>query len=505
MTEEQKMQVDILVLGGGVAGCGAAITAARRGWNVLLVESTTSLGGLATNGLVTGIAGMNEGLCEEWLERLKQTGDMIDRPHLPVIDPDKGKIALEHMLLEAGGKLLYGGYAIDTEVEDGYIRAVICHTKSGRLRIAARMFVDATGDADIAAFSGVPCEVGSREFGGLNASTTLAFRMANVDLETYYEACRKWSEGFGCEIPDHISLVAELEEKAVAAGDLPQLIFPTALIYPVPNTPLSDADITVMSAHSFYARNTDAFDLTRQIVEQHDQITLLEKFFRKYMPGFARSRVTGLASLHGIRDSRRIVGEYVLKDTDVACAKKFDDAILKFPEAFDTHHPTTAKYGFISHIHVDEPMEPAVCRPACCDVEMHPDARSKPYEARVNPMEYCEIPYRCMVPLKIDNLLVAGRCMSAEFNALAAVRVIAPAMNSGYAAGIAADLCLKTNTTPRKLDGRLVRQAMIDEGVRLDHAPDKHWEQVHQLKGEFVVLPSDMVGIRTKEGIKTHI
>ena len=505
MMNERDIWVDILVLGGGVAGCGAAITAARRGWNTLLVESTTSLGGLATNGFVTGIAGMNEGLCQEWLERLKQTGDAIDRPHLPVIDPDKGKIELEHMLLEAGGKLLYGGCAIDTDVRDGKIQAVICHTKSGRLRIAAKMFVDATGDADIAAYSGVPCEIGSEEFGGLNASTTLAFRMANVDLETYYEACRKWSDRFGREIPDKISLVADLEEKAVQAGDLPNLIFPTALIYPIPNTPLSDADITVMSAHSFNARNTDAFDLTRQIVEQHDQIALLERFFKKYMPGFARSRVTAIANLHGIRDSRRIVGEYVLKDTDVAFAKKFDDAILKFPEAFDTHHPTTAKYGFISHIHVDEPCKPAVCRPSCCEETMHPDARSRPYEARVNPMEYCEIPYRCMVPLKIDNLFVVGRCMSAEFHALSAVRVIAPAMNSGYAAGIAADLCLKSCTIPRELDGRLVRQEMINEGMRLDLVPDKHWTQVQKLKGEFVVLPSDMVGIRTEHGIKTHI
>lgn len=95
--------------------------------------------------------------------------------------------------------------------------------------------------------------------------------------------------------------------------------------------------------------------------------------------------------------------------------------------------------------------------------------------------------------------------MSAEFHALAAVRVIAPAMNAGYAAGIAADLCLKEDTIPRRLDGRRVRQAMIDEGVPLDQSPDKHWAQVRQYEGEFVVLASDLVGIQTKDGVKTHI
>lgn len=505
MVKEKEIQIDVLIAGGGVAGCGAAIAAARHGQKTLLIESANSLGGLATNGYVTGIAGMNEGICQEWLNRLQVMDASIDRPHLPEIDPDKGKIELEHMLLEAGVEILYGAYAIDAETVDDRITSVICHTKSGRLIIRAKIIIDSTGDADIAAFSGVPCEVGSEEFDGLNASTTLAFRMANVDLGTYRKACREWSEQFGNRIPDHISLVAEKEKEAVKVGDLPYFIFPTALIYQVPGTPLDDADITVMSCHSFNARNLDTFDLTRQIIEQHDQILLLEKFFRKYLPGFSKCRLTSIANLHGIRDSRRIVGEYVLKDTDVVSGQKFRDGIMKFPEAFDTHHPTKAEYGFLSHIHVDEPIKNAVCRPVCCSEDSHPDSRCKPYEARVNPYEYCEIPYRCLVPLKINNLLVAGRCMSAEFHALAAVRVIAPAMNSGYAAGVAASICLREGISPREVDGTCLRQIMIEEKMFSDSDPDKHWSSVRELNGEFVVLPSDMVGIRTDAGIKTHI
>ena len=136
---------------------------------------------------------------------------------------------------------------------------------------------------------------------------------------------------------------------------------------------------------------------------------------------------------------------------------------------------------------------------------MHPFVKPGGFEARVNPREYCEIPYRSLVPLKIDNLLVAGRCVSAEFHALAAVRVIATGMSTGEAAGTAAALSLQKGVTPRALDGRLVRQTLIDKGVPLDKAPDGHWANVRELHGEFVVIPGDFVAFKTPEGIKTHM
>ena len=304
-----------------------------------------------------------------------------------------------------------------------------------------------------------------------------------------------------------MSLLTELEEQAVKNGDLPHFIFPTALIYQVPGTKAENADICVMTTHSFNNHNTDAEDLTRQVIQQHGDIEAMEKFFRKYVTGFEKCRITGLASLHGVRDSRRIVGEYMLKDEDVVYAKKFEDGIAKFPEFFDTHHPTSARIGFLRHIHVNEPKAPAVTRPAQCTEEMHPFGRpAGAYEARVNPLDYCEIPYRSLVPLKIDNLLVAGRCASAEFNAIAAVRVIATSMSMGQAAATAASLCLKNGIIPRKLDGKLVRQSMITQGVPLDKEPGGHWAEVKkELQGEFVVIPGDFVGVKTKDGIKTHM
>lgn len=505
---KNRYNVDVLVAGGGVAGVSAALSAARSGLRTLILENQISLGGLATNGYVTGVAGMVEGNCKEWLDRLDAEGYLVNRPHLPAIDPDKGKFMLESMLLEAGARILYGVNVVDASVENNYIKEVTCFSKSGKITMSAKMYIDATGDADLAAFAGVPYEVGSPEFAGLNMSTTLAFRMANVNTVKYGEASKAWlaKNMTSPKVGGTMSLLSELEEKAIQNGDLPFFIFPTALMYPVPQTSMDDADVCVMTTHSFYVHNLDVEDLTRQIIEQHQQIIWMEKFFRKYVPGFEKCRVTSVANLHGIRDSRRIVGEYVLKDSDVACAKKFEDGIAKFPEFFDTHHPTSSRLGFIRHVHLKQPQAPAVCRPAQCPDEMHPFVKPGGYEARVNPLEYCEIPYRSLVPLNIENLLVVGRCVSAEFNAIAAVRVIAPSMSTGQAAAVATSLCLKNNITPRMLDGKLVRKTLIDQGVPLDQEPGGHWADVKKkLKGEYVIMPGDFAGVKTPDGIKTHM
>ncbi len=499
-----KYDVDVLVAGGGVAGVSAGITAARMGLRTLLLESQISLGGLATSGYVNGVAGMIDGNCKEWLDRLDAEGYLFNRPHLPTFEPEKAKLLLEQMLLEAGAKILYGIYVIDAVVENNNIKEIICHSKSGKIPITARIFIDTTGDADVATYAGVPYEVGSPEFAGLNMSTSMPFRMANVNLAKYNEAVAAWTakETAGNKIPTKTSIITELEEKAVQNGDLPFCIFPTALIYKIPGTPDEAADVTVNTTHSFHTRNVDVEDLTRQIIEQHQQIVWIEKFLRKYLPGFENSRITGLPSLHGVRDSRRVVGEYILKDEDVACGNKFEDGIARFPEFFDTHHPTSRRLGFIRHTHLKEPKGSAVCRPAQCSDEMHPFVKPGGYEARHDPRDFCEIPYRSLVPLKIDNLLVAGRCVSAEFNAVAAVRVIAPSMSTGQAAAIAAALCLKDNILPRRLDGKMVKKIMIDQGVPLDREPQGHWAELRKLKGELVVTAGDMVGILTPDGIK---
>jgi hypothetical protein len=482
----RRFDAEVLVVGGGMAGVAAAIASARNGANTLLIEGQTSLGGLATNGLVTGIVDADGGICKEFLDRMDGIGALYPPAQ---IDPEKAKYVLEQMVLEAGVRILYGIYAIDVTLQDNLIKEVICWCKSGKVPIEANVVVDTSGDADVAAYAGVPCEVGSIEYAGLNESTTLCFKLSGVNMRKYNEAVREARER-------GLMLIADLQEKAVQNGDLPYFVFPGCLIYNVPGTPEEDREVTVTMAHSFYCRCTDVEDLTRQILEQRQQIIYLEKFFRKYVPGFENCRISGFASMLGVRDSRRIRGEYVLTSEDVVCARKFEDGIARFGSFLNTHHPTSRKLGFKRHIHLKEPKEPAVCRPAQCTAEMHPIGKLGGYEARVRPGEYCEIPYRSLVPLKIDNLLVAGRCISADFDAIA-VRIIGPCMSMGQAAGIAAALCVKNGTIPRKLDGKIVRKKMIEQGVPLDKAPDPRYFRwmavVSELKSkgeiDYIVTP----------------
>lgn len=502
-----QYDVDVLVCGGGPSGFAAGVAAARAGLRTLLIENMNSLGGLMTNGYVTGVAGMIEGICKELLGRLKKKGYLVDTPHCPAVDPEMCKYEMETMLLQAGCRILYGTRAVDVVKEDDIIKSVVCYSISGRCEIKATLVIDATGDAAVAVAAGVPYEVGNAEYMGLNLAHTMGVRMANVNMVEYREANMKWVEenkGY----PQNMCLAGECMDKAVAGGDLPYPLFPGGLIYQIPGMPDEAADVTFCVGHSFYNHNTEVEDLSRQIVEQHQQSLWLEKAFRKYVPGFENCRIAGIGSLPGIRDSRRIVGEYVLKDLDIAAATKFEDSFAKNPEVYDTHHPTSGYWGFRHHVHSREPVPGAINYAEPCDCAMHPfcPPEEGSYSVYAHPAQYCEIPYRCTVPLKVDNLFVVGRCMSTQFHAMAGVRIISIAMSSGQAAGVAAALCLEKKVSPRELDGRLVHEKMIELGVPLDKAPDGYWAFLAESakddddKNEYVRLRGDMMGVRLPDG-----
>ncbi|MEM2561554.1 MAG: FAD-dependent oxidoreductase [Candidatus Bathyarchaeia archaeon] len=186
---------------------------------------------------------------------------------------------------------------------------------------------------------------------------------------------------------------------------------------PISGFPEEDCDVTIDMAHSYYCRYTDAEDLTRQIVEQRQQIIYLEKFFQKYVPGFENAKLTNIANLLKLRETRRIIGEYILTAEDVVLERRFEDGIARKLNLIDTHHPTNPRIGIIHHIHLKDPKEPAICRPAQCTADTHPVYKPGGYEARARPGGWFEIPYRCLVPLKIDNLLVVGRGISTDFDA----------------------------------------------------------------------------------------
>ena len=299
-----------------------------------------------------------------------------------------------------------------------------------------------------------------------------------------------------------MQLVVAKEHEAIANGDLPWLLVPGLLVYPVPGGDPECCDVTLDATQTYYCRNDDVEDLTRQIVDQHRQVQWFAAFLKKYVPGFENSAISAVANMNGVRDSRRIVGEYIFTDADMAGGAKFDDCIARNPEFFDAHHPTCGDYVAVRHIHLRQPVGSAVCRPSQDDgnYRMHPFVTPGGYEARTNPRDWAEIPYRSLVATKVGNLLAAGRNVSAEFHALGTIRVIACCMVMGQAAGTAAAMCAKEGVAPRDLDGVRVRQALMEQGVPLDKAPGGNWEKLRNMPGTIEVAERRLCRDRQRTG-----
>ncbi len=505
----KTLYCDVAVVGGGVGGCAAAIEAARKGMHTMLFEKGVSLGGLATNGYVPQVAGGIEGICLEFTKRLDSIGQMRrrykDYYRNPVFEPEYGKLVLEQMLFEAGARVIYDSTLIYTDVVDNKITRAIFFTKGGYMAVKAKIFIDGTGDADLAALAGVPFEVGGQEFAGLNIATTLGSRWANVDLEKFNAAEKAYKEEQAAKgIKDGDNFIISLERQAIAKGELTRLVGNKAGFFKlhIPNTPENDADIVTFAFHSYYCHTTDAEDISRQVLEQHQLMLQFHQFLRKYVPGYERVRLVGMGSLPGTRESRRIFGEYMLKASDVACGVKFEDGIARFPEMFDTHHPTSEEWFFGRHIHIPAPAGSAVCeedhKGVHCDAQMHPFGIPGGIPARPDPKDYCEIPYRSLLPQEIDNLLCAGRCCSAEFHANGAMRIIGPAMGTGHAAGLAASESITRGVRPRDISGTEVRGLLIAEGVPLDKPTDGYWQSLRDQEGDYKINIGDSLTIVPK-------
>ncbi len=508
--EEKVMYCEVAVVGGGAAGVGAAIEAARHGKHVILFEKGVSLGGLATNGYVPTVAGNIEGVCLDFVKRMDSLGYMKCRErtdgeyHSPVFDPELGKIVLEEMTQRAGARIMYDCTCCEAIVNDAGTRltGAVFHTKGGRLVVKADIFIDATGDAILAAMAGVPYENGGQDFAGLNMSTTMGTRWSGADLEAFEEVSDRYRRTQREKGRKGANLIYDLESKAIAEGRLVRHICSPStglLCIVLPGYRKKDADFVTYAFHSYYCRNTDPEDISRQILEQHRLMRDFQEFLRSDVPGFEHVRLVGTGSQPGVRDSRRVFGEYMLLSSDVAAGRKFDDGIARFPNMFDTHHPTDDSLIFIRHIHMNEQVDKGsgVIMQREEPAAMHPFFEPDGIQVRVNPKDWCDIPYRCLLPRNVDNLLTVGRCCSTEFHANGAIRTIAPAMSTGQAGGLAASMAIEKGVRPRDIDGREVRKALIAEGIPLDKAPLGYWRKLRESDERFVISRSDAVKMIT--------
>jgi hypothetical protein len=378
------------------------------------------------------IAGVNRRL----MTRLADAGGAI-RPSLRTgytvpFDPEAFKLAALDLLDEAGVDYLFHAFAASVLGTGGTggtgggrgkgrVDGVVFETKSGPVVVRSRVVVDCTGDGDVAAQAGADFEVGRED--GLVQPATLMFRIG--------EFARAGFEAYVREHPDQWASVHglwDLVRRAAEAGEL-DLPREDILMFGTPHA----REILVNSTRVLRVLGTDVWDLTRAEREGRLQMRAIAAFFRRYVPGFEESYVIESGPQVGIRESRRVMGEYVLTADDVLAARKFDDVVARGTYPIDVHSPTGK--GTVLK--------------------------------RVPAGEAYDIPLRCLLPRGADNLLVAGRCISGTHEAHSSYRVMPIATATGQAAGVCAALAARAGISPRDVPAARVQAELLRQGANL--------------------------------------
>lgn len=419
--------VDVLVIGSGGAGSTAAISAARTGARTMLVERYGYMGGTSTGVLDTFYGfytpGTSKkivgGVPDDVIAELTARNAAILRPNTygagtgVTYMPDILKMVWEDLASQAGVQLLFHSFCTDVILEDNgrRVTGVVVDGKRGLMRILARQVVDASGDADVCFKAGAPFERAGDNEPAQTLTTT--FRVANVDMEIAGAVRKK-------------ELHALMRE-AVASGkyNLPR---EEGSIH---RTPISGVMLGIMTRLDGYDA-TDPVSLTQAEIEGRRQVRECVRFLVDCVPGYAKAQLVAVSTQIGIRETRRVYGDYRLTVEDVLGARKFEDTIGQCGAPIEDHHPgSDTKWVYISNSGV------------------------------------YDIPYRTLVPQGLDNVLVAGRCFSATHEAHASCRSMAQCMAMGQAVGTAAALCALNGSDPRSLNVPLLQAKLLKTGAVL--------------------------------------
>ncbi len=452
-------EYDVVVVGGGMAGTGAAIAAAKQGAKVMLVENTSALGGIATMGLVNIPLDFVCGVGMEFFEEMDKINGLRKRNS----DPEKHKLVFDRLVHKYGCDVLLVTPLIDTIVEGNAVKGIIVHTKKGKQAILGKTFVDASGDSDLVFFAGGETMTG-REEDGMSMGCSLEFVLGGVDFDKYYESDLNKND------PKWYKFIPE----QLAKGNLPyEIDNHLNWLTHIPDRPehCGMDEVSICFAHSRNCYPTDNADLTRMYIEGREQAVILAKFIRENVPGFEKSYLSYTGSLLGVRESRRILGEYVFTGMDIAYARKFDDVIAISQHGFDLHGFKVAGNMKWFKGTLPDGREAYIANRAGWGSQMPPDDGLP----RVNMVEliekgstYCyDIPYRSLVPKTLDNVLAAGRNISADIPGQSGTRLVMCCMSLGEAAGTACALSLKQGVKVRDIDVGELQRTLVKNGVNL--------------------------------------
>ncbi len=432
------LETDVVVAGGGTTGPVAAIAAARLGARTVLIERFGSLGGTVTLGLNSKPSGpLTGGLPREIWNVAKKLG-AAGEDYTAVLkkgsvkltspsDPEMMKILLARMCADAGVELLFECVAAAPILAGDTVTGVIIEGKGGRQAILSKVVIDCSADADLAAQAGAPFVVGDGH--DVMQPVTMYFKMGHVDLPRLAE----WSRAHPEIVTDRFISETDTSYGLWLTGFtllLKAFQARTGITLQRENITLKTAngELFVNATRVIGASGLSPIDISRSITECYRQIEAYARFLKEDVPGFERACVSGIAPILGVRETRHIVGEYTLTEKDIVSRKRFEDSIAVDAAMLDVHDPKG------SGVTIGDQMS-------------------------------YEIPYRTLVPQKVEQILVAGRSISADHDAHARTRNIPACMATGQAAGIAAAVSIKEETPVRRVPVAKVQQALRGIGM----------------------------------------